>query len=136
MGYRKYHDAHPMTPHPERSNLMFNGSFVALVTPFTDQDRLDVAALDALRFDPRALSLLYAVHLFGGAAMGASRAQGFCDESGRAFDVTGLYVTDAAALPSNTGANPQITIMANALRIAEGIIAARGEHRSDRESAR
>jgi choline dehydrogenase-like flavoprotein len=39
--------------------------------------------------------------------------------------VTGLYVTDAAALPSNTGANPQITIMANALRIAEGIAAPR-----------
>jgi choline dehydrogenase-like flavoprotein len=28
-------------------------------------------------------------------------------------------------LPSNTGANPQITIMANALRIAEGIAAPR-----------
>jgi choline dehydrogenase-like flavoprotein len=81
----------------------------------------DLAALDAVIFEPRILSLLYAVHLFGGAAMGASRAQGFCDEAGRAFDVDGLYVTDAAALPSNTGANPQITIMANALRIAAGI---------------
>ena len=48
MGYRKYHDAHPMTPNPERGNFMFNGSFVALVTPFTDDDRLDVEALDAL----------------------------------------------------------------------------------------
>jgi len=28
-------------------------------------------------------------------------------------------------LPSNTGANPQITIMANALRTAAGIVAAR-----------
>jgi len=96
----------------------------------------DLAALDAVRFEPRALSLLYAVHLFGGAAMSASRAQGFCDESGRAFDVVGLYVTDAAALPSNTGANPQITIMANALRIAAGIAAARGGRRSDEVSAR
>ncbi len=48
MGYRKYHDAHPMTPNPERADFMFNGSFVALVTPFTDDDRLDVEALDAL----------------------------------------------------------------------------------------
>jgi choline dehydrogenase-like flavoprotein len=85
----------------------------------------DLAALDAVDFVPRALSLLYAVHLFGGAAMGGTRAQGFCDESGRAFQVGGLYVTDAAALPSNTGANPQITIMANALRVAAGIVAAR-----------
>lgn len=32
----------------ERSKFMFNGSIVALVTPFTDQDRVDRAALDAL----------------------------------------------------------------------------------------
>ena len=85
----------------------------------------DLAPLAAAEFTPRALSLLYAVHLFGGAAMGGSRTQGFCDESGRAFDVAGLYVTDASALPSNTGANPQITILANALRVAAGIAAAR-----------
>ena len=48
MGYRKYHDAHPMTPNSERSDFMFNGSFVALVTPFTDHDGLDAEALDAL----------------------------------------------------------------------------------------
>jgi hypothetical protein len=24
MGYRKYHDAHPLTPTPERSDYMFN----------------------------------------------------------------------------------------------------------------
>jgi choline dehydrogenase-like flavoprotein len=86
---------------------------------------VELAALDAIDFAPRALSLLYAVHLFGGAAMGGSRAQGFCDESGRAFSVAGLSVTDASALPTNTGANPQITIMANALRIAAGIAAER-----------
>jgi choline dehydrogenase-like flavoprotein len=85
----------------------------------------ELVALDAIDFAPRALSLLYAVHLFGGAAMGGSRGVGFCDESGRAFDVEGLYVTDASALPTNTGANPQITIMANALRIAAGIAASR-----------
>jgi 4-hydroxy-tetrahydrodipicolinate synthase len=55
MGHRKYHDAHPITPEPsvtitqtERNHYMFNGSIVALVTPFTDQDRVDRAALDAL----------------------------------------------------------------------------------------
>lgn len=55
MGHRKYHDAHPIAPNPsvaitrnERSDYMFNGSIVALVTPFTDQDRVDRTALDAL----------------------------------------------------------------------------------------
>ena len=36
-------------------------------------------------------------------------------------EVRGLYVSDAASLPGNTGANPQVTIMANALRIADAI---------------
>jgi choline dehydrogenase-like flavoprotein len=85
----------------------------------------DLAALDAADFAPRALSLLYAVHLFGGAAMGATRARGACDETGRVWDVDGLYVADASAFPTNTGANPQVTIMANALRIAAGIAATR-----------
>jgi choline dehydrogenase-like flavoprotein len=82
----------------------------------------DVAQLDG-RFDARSLSLLYAVHLFGGAAMASSPRDGFCDESGRAFGVQGLYVADAASLPGNTGANPQVTVMANALRIAARIAA-------------
>jgi choline dehydrogenase-like flavoprotein len=81
----------------------------------------ELAGLDAVAFEPRALSLLYAVHLFGGATMSGARDAGFCDETGRAFDVAGLYVTDASSLPSNTGANPQVTIQANALRIAAGI---------------
>jgi choline dehydrogenase-like flavoprotein len=86
----------------------------------------DLTALGARTLRPRDLSLLYAVHLFGGAAMSGSAARGVCDEAGRVRGVAGLYVSDAAALPTNTGANPQITIMANALRVAAGIAAAAG----------
>lgn len=81
----------------------------------------DLAALDTASFDPRSLSLLYGVHLFGGACMASAPARGACDETGRVFGVEGLYVTDASGLPGNTGVNPQITILANALRIAAGI---------------
>ncbi len=83
----------------------------------------DLAVLDTMPLDATRFTLLYAVHLFGGAAMGRS---GPCDESGRCAGIRGLYVTDAAALPSNTGVNPQVTIMANALRVADGIMAAGG----------
>jgi choline dehydrogenase-like flavoprotein len=83
----------------------------------------DCTALAAHALAPSELSLLYAVHLFGGAAMAARPADGACDARGACFGVRGLYVVDAAALPSNTGVNPQITIMANALRIAEGVAA-------------
>ena len=53
--------------------------------------------------------------------MGGTPETGFCDEHGAAWDTGGLYVVDAAGLPTNTGVNPQITIIANALRIADGI---------------
>jgi cholesterol oxidase len=74
-----------------------------------------------MRLRPSDLAILYAVHLFGGAAMGGSPEQGVCDEAGRVFGVRGLHVVDAASLPSATGVNPQITIMANALRIADAM---------------
>ena len=70
------------------------------------------------------LAILYAVHLFGGAAMGGTPAQGACDARGAVFGVRGLHVVDAASLPSATGVNPQITIVANALRLATEIVGA------------
>ena len=82
----------------------------------------DLRALERAALGPRDLALLYAVHLFGGAAMGR---HGVAEEDGAVRGLRGLYVVDAAALPTNTGVNPQVTIVANALRIASGI-AARG----------
>jgi choline dehydrogenase-like flavoprotein len=79
----------------------------------------DLAPLLHAPLDASAFTLLYAVHLFGGAAMGE---RGPCDEDGRCRSVRGLYVSDAASLPSNTGVNPQVTIMANALRIGTAIV--------------
>jgi choline dehydrogenase-like flavoprotein len=81
----------------------------------------ELAAVMKMRLRPSDLAILYAVHLFGGAAMGGSPEQGVCDEAGRVFGVRGLHVVDAASLPSATGVNPQITIMANALRIADAM---------------
>jgi choline dehydrogenase-like flavoprotein len=86
----------------------------------------DLTALSEREVSPRTLTLLYAVHLFGGAAMARGAAGGPCDPSGAVRGVRGLYVSDASALPGNTGVNPQITILANALRVAEAALAARG----------
>ena len=84
----------------------------------------DLTALAEREVSPRSLTLLYAVHLFGGASMAASAASGPCDPSGAVRGVRGLYVSDASALPGNTGVNPQITILANALRVADAALAA------------
>jgi len=90
--------------------------------PIRSEAELD-AALAGRTLGPRELTLLYAVHLFGGACMGGDPATSVCDEAGTVRGVAGLYVSDASSLPSNTGANPQVTIMANALRIAAGAAA-------------
>lgn len=83
----------------------------------------DLARLGDWPLDRSRLTLLYAVHLFGGAGMGASPEHSFCSVDGECWDVRGLFVSDASSLPTNTGVNPQVTIMANALRIAEGAAA-------------
>jgi len=85
------------------------------------RDAVEIDELEGGSLDPRAASLLYAVHLFGGAAMGGAGSGAPCDAWGRVRGVRGLVVSDAAALPSNTGVNPQITIVANALRIGAAL---------------
>jgi choline dehydrogenase-like flavoprotein len=83
---------------------------------------MELVALQKRPLRPSDLAILYAVHLFGGAAMAASPEGGACDERGAVFGVRGLHVVDAASLPSAIGVNPQITIMANALRLAASIV--------------
>jgi choline dehydrogenase-like flavoprotein len=85
----------------------------------------DLARLPEAPLDRSRLSLLYAVHLFGGANMDGRRAQGVCDPEGACWNVAGLFVADASSLPGNTGVNPQITVMAHALRVAEAALARR-----------
>lgn len=85
----------------------------------------DLGRLAEHPLDRTRLTLLYAVHLFGGAAMHGRRAEGVCDPEGACWDVDGLFVADAASLPGNTGVNPQITIMGHALRVAEAALARR-----------
>jgi choline dehydrogenase-like flavoprotein len=82
----------------------------------------ELRALLTMPLRPSDFAILYAVHLFGGAAMGGTPAEGACDARGAVFGVRGLHVVDAASLPSATGVNPQVTIIANALRIADGIV--------------
>jgi choline dehydrogenase-like flavoprotein len=85
----------------------------------------DLGAIERLPLDRTRLTLLYAVHLFGGAPMHGRRSEGVCDPEGACWDAQGLVVADASSLPGNTGVNPQITIMAHALRVAEAAIARR-----------
>jgi choline dehydrogenase-like flavoprotein len=83
----------------------------------------ELPRLDALPLDPRDYSLI-AAHLFSTARMGRTRDDGAVRFDGRAHDVSGLWVLDASALPTNLGVNPQHTIMALAMLLAEKIASA------------
>ncbi|HEX5541236.1 MAG TPA: GMC family oxidoreductase [Micromonospora sp.] len=55
-------------------------------------------------------------HLLGGAAIGATPADGVVDAYHRVFGHPGLHVVDGAAVSANLGVNPSLTITAQAER--------------------
>jgi cholesterol oxidase len=55
-------------------------------------------------------------HILGGAAIGASPADGVVDAYHRVFGHPGLHVVDGAAVSANLGVNPSLTITAQAER--------------------
>lgn len=71
--------------------------------------------------DPRCYIAILS-HLFGGCPMSADPRQGVVDEDGKVHGATGLYVADAAAIPTTIGVNPQHTIMALASTFAERLV--------------
>ncbi|MCK6571636.1 GMC family oxidoreductase [Myxococcota bacterium] len=60
-----------------------------------------------------------AFHPLGTCRMGTDPRRSCVGPDGEAHDLAGLYVADGSALPSSLGVNPQMTIMALALRTAE-----------------
>ncbi|PJF43792.1 MAG: hypothetical protein CUN55_07305 [Phototrophicales bacterium] len=62
--------------------------------------------------------VLFSAHQMSSCRMGGSPARGAIDPCGQTYEVQGLYVADASALPTSTGVNPMLTIMAVAYMIA------------------
>jgi choline dehydrogenase-like flavoprotein len=58
-------------------------------------------------------------HPLGTCRIGTNPAESCLGPDHEAHDVAGLYVCDGSAIPSSLGVNPQMTIMAMALRAAE-----------------
>jgi len=63
-------------------------------------------------------------HLVGGARMAATEQDGVVDAFGRSFAVPNLFIADGSILPTQGSANPALTIMALAARIADRLAAA------------
>jgi choline dehydrogenase-like flavoprotein len=62
-------------------------------------------------------------HPCGTCRAGDDPATSVVDADGKAHGVANLYVVDGAYMPTSGGTNPSLTIAANAMRIAERIIA-------------
>jgi len=63
-------------------------------------------------------------HQHGTTRMGDNPDTSVLDRNCRAHEVDNLYVVDGGPFPTATGANPTLTIMANAWRVADQIVAA------------
>ena len=63
-------------------------------------------------------------HLVGAARMGADPATSVVDGLGRTHDIANLFVCDGSILPTQGSANPGLTIMALAARIADHLVCA------------
>lgn len=90
---------------------------------------MTVTSLPALqdllrRSNPRNLHLA-AFHPTGTAAAGADEQLCPVDETGRLRGVDGVWVADASILPSCPEVNPQLSIMALALAVADEVVGAR-----------
>ncbi len=58
-------------------------------------------------------------HVLGGCRFGSTRQQSVLDPKCRVWDADNLYVTDGSFMPTSGGANPTLTIQANAFRVAD-----------------
>jgi len=77
----------------------------------------DLVRFERLRAKPLHFELM-AFHPLGTCAMGANPATSVVDFSLQTHDIRDLFVMDASVIPDSLGVNPQLTIMALAMRAA------------------
>ena len=61
-------------------------------------------------------------HQVGSCRMADNKTRGVVNPNGEVFGYPGMYITDGAAVPTSTGVNVSLTILANSERITHGII--------------
>jgi choline dehydrogenase-like flavoprotein len=76
-------------------------------------------------------------HLVGGCRMGVDRERSVVDADHRAWEVANLFVADGSVMPTQGSANPALTIMALASRLAKRLDAKRisGSQRARRRQS-
>lgn len=64
----------------------------------------------------------HTAHQVGSCRLSNNRSTGVANSNGEVFGYPGMYITDGAAIPSSTGVNISLTILANSERITDGIL--------------
>jgi hypothetical protein len=106
------------------TELMLRAGATEIVTSATGKEIVrTLADARALRERTRlpAGSVLIGFHPLGTCAMGADRSRSVVDFDHRVHGTENLFVVDGSVVPTPLGVNPQMTIMALALRAAEKI---------------
>jgi choline dehydrogenase-like flavoprotein len=73
-------------------------------------------------YDNKVRWLWPGTHVAGSLRMGSNPADSVVDAACRVHGLDNLYVVDASVFPSQPAVNPALTIAANALRVADGIM--------------
>ena len=79
----------------------------------------------AFKLLPQAANNQRIAHVCGTCRFGDDPRSSVLDRDNRVHEADGLFVTDASFMPGSGGTNPTLTIVANALRVADRILAAR-----------
>jgi choline dehydrogenase-like flavoprotein len=83
-----------------------------------------IGTLEMARGEPDIASVVrrdgaYGGHHIGTTRMGSSPANGVVDANGKVFGVNNLFIAGSAVFPTSSQANPTLTIVAMALRLAD-----------------
>lgn len=81
----------------------------------------DIDLIDRLRFEPNRMAL-FSPHQMSSCRMGRDPKTSVTDAYGKVHEMDNLYISDASLFPTSLGYNPQLTIMALALRNAERLL--------------
>ena len=122
---------------------------VTVVSDHTDRNGIPVARLDYsqcendrknIAFAKRTLHDIFTAagaqdmlaidryaHLVGGCRMGTDPQDSVIDADHRAWEVPNLFVADGSAMPTQGSANPALTIMALASRLADRLARKRSD---------
>lgn len=104
------------------ARIWFQAGASRVYTPIAGFNRItgarQLTALERTRLKPSDFDALTAYHPMGTCRMGSDAEHSVVKSSGETWDVNRLYIVDGSIIPTSLGVNPQLTIMALAMRAA------------------